>query len=122
MVYLRRLISDILATIQSVRIVVDGLDECQEKNQKLALQELMSICTSTDRQCKLLISSRDVMHMKKVLGRSPCISLQGRKAEVNHDIGLFVHDHLTRLQGNLNQDFIKEIEKSVVEKADGMAQ
>ena len=117
---LKKLIPDLLATIPLTRIVIDGLDECQEKDQRLILQELLSLCSPAGVRCKILLSSREGVHLSRALRRKPNISLRERKADVDSDIRLFVAYKLTELRERFDGKIVDDIEKRVVKKADGM--
>ncbi|KAL9116701.1 MAG: hypothetical protein Q9187_006774, partial [Circinaria calcarea] len=117
---LRRLIPALLATIPLTRIVIDGLDECQEKDQRQILQELMSLCTPSGVRCKILLSSREGVHLSRALRRKPNISLTERRVDVDTDIRLFVAHNLTELRERFDGKVVDGIEKRVVKKADGM--
>lgn len=117
---LRKLIPDLLATIPLTRIVVDGLDECQEKDQKVILQELLPLFTHSGLRCKILLSSREGVHLSKMLRRKPNISLTEWKVDVDTDVRLFVTHNLKELREIFDSKVIDDIEKRVVKKANGM--
>jgi NACHT domain len=118
---LRRLITDLLTAIPSARVILDGLDECQEKDQKIILKELLSLCTLPDGRCKLLVSSRDVVPISKMLSRIPRISLEKNRAFVDADIRSVVSQSLieVREKYDSDSDSIDDIEQIIVKKADG---
>ena len=116
---LRKLIPELLANARATRIVIDGLDECPEKDQKAVLQELLSLCSPSDAHCKLLISSREGAYISKTLRRKPYISLKDRTSDVDMDIGHFVSQNLGELRERFDSDVLDNIEQRIVEKAGG---
>ena len=116
---LRKLIPELLANARATRIVIDGLDECPEKDQKAVLQELLSLCSPSDAHCKLLISSREGAYISKTLRRKPYISLKDRTSDVDTDIGHFVSQNLGELRERFDSDVLDNIEQRIVEKAGG---
>lgn len=117
--YLRRLISELLGSIPSARVVLDGLDECQESDQKLILQELVSLCMPTESHCKVLISSREVVRIKKTLHRMPSVSLTENRKDVEADIRLFVQEGLADLRHRFDDNIIESTGRIMVQKAEG---
>ena len=116
---LRKLLPELLDTIPAIRIIIDGLDECQEKMQKQVMQELLCLCTSSDGHCKILFSSREGVEISKALRRKQCISLRDEKKDVDTDIQLFTHQSLAELRERFNSKEVDDIERTVVNKANG---
>ena len=113
---LKKLLVELLSGIPSVFIVLDGLDECDEKSQKSILGELILLTGPT---CRLLISSRDGIYVSKVLHERPTISLREKKRDVDTDIRLFVKHNLIGLRERFGDTVVDEVEEKVVEKANG---
>lgn len=76
---LRKLLPELLDTIPAIRIIIDGLDECQEKMQKQVMQELLCLCTSSDGHCKILFSSREVLRLVKLYAESSAYPSETRR-------------------------------------------
>ncbi|KAF7855285.1 uncharacterized protein EAF02_011544 [Botrytis sinoallii] len=102
----------------STRIVIDGLDECSKEDQKVILKELRTICIGPALQCKVLFSSRKKAHIRQKLLKQPYISLDSRQ-EVNQDIRSYLKFKISKLDTS-DQDLLERIEKTLVEKANGM--
>ena len=116
---LRKLIPELLATIPLTRIVVDGLDECHERDQKSILTELLSLSKDSGAHCKVLFSSRESVYISRTLRRKPNISLKERKADVDTDIRVFVNENLTELRDRFGNQIMDDVEQRLVQKADG---
>ncbi|CCD50121.1 similar to NACHT domain protein [Botrytis cinerea T4] len=118
MTQLRTLVPQLLQTVASTRIVVDGLDECSKEDQKLILKELRSICIGPALQCKILFSSRKEAHIRQKLLKQPHIALDSRQ-EVNQDIQSYLKYKVSKLDTS-DQDLLSRIENTLMEKANGM--
>ncbi|KAF7952570.1 uncharacterized protein EAE97_002067 [Botrytis byssoidea] len=118
MTQLRALVPQHLQTVASTRIVIDGLDECSKEDQKAILKELRTICIGPALQCKVLFSSRKEAHIRPRLLKQPYIALDSRQ-EVNQDIQSYLKYKMSKLDTS-DQDLLKRIEKTLIEKANGM--
>ena len=118
---LRKLIPELLANVPATRIVIDGLDECYEKDQQAVLQELLPLCSPLEARCKLLFSSREGAAIGKSLRKKPFISLKDKNLEVDNDIRHFVRHNLGELRERFGSDVLDNIEQKLVEKAGGMS-
>ncbi|EMR87314.1 putative nacht domain protein [Botrytis cinerea BcDW1] len=118
MTQLRTLVPQLLQTVASTRIVVDGLDECSKEDQKVILKELRSICIGPALQCKILFSSRKEAHIRQKLLKQPHIALDSRQ-EVNQDIQSYLKYKVSKLDTS-DQDLLSRIENTLMEKANGM--
>ncbi|TGO32628.1 hypothetical protein BHYA_0301g00120 [Botrytis hyacinthi] len=118
MTQLRALVPQLLQTVASTRIVIDGLDECSKEDQKLILKELRTICIGPALQCKVLFSSRKEAHIRQKLLKQPYIALDSRQ-EVNQDIQSYLKYKVSKLDTS-DQELLKRIEITLMEKANGM--
>ena len=58
---MRQIIPILISAFHSVRIVIDGLNECDKETQKEVLAEILLLPISkASTTCKVLISSQDV--------------------------------------------------------------
>ncbi|PQE05649.1 hypothetical protein CJF30_00007806 [Rutstroemia sp. NJR-2017a BBW] len=124
LVQIRKLLPELLLAISSTRVVIDGLDECLEKDQKTILSELLSIVKISVTPCKLLISSRAETYLSRTLRKSPSISLSDKmeRQSVDKDIQTYVTHALKELRGSFPSDVVNEVEKTVVKKANVIAE
>jgi hypothetical protein len=118
-VLLRGLLAELLDMIPSVRVILDGIDEYPESDQRAILAELLSISKGSSGTCKILISSRISPQISKVLSSKPTISLRDYHEEVQGDIRAYVCERLGDLRRKLGDQLIDTIERRVLEKADG---
>ncbi|KAH8650674.1 hypothetical protein BGZ60DRAFT_462571, partial [Tricladium varicosporioides] len=119
MMQLRRLLGELLAAIRSSRIIIDGLDECDEHCQKQILSELLRICNQAGESCKFLISSRDNGFIARKLSKVPTISLNEERKNTEVDIALFVKHRIIDLSEKFGPEVISPIEEILVKKAEG---
>jgi hypothetical protein len=118
-VRLRKLLPELLGTIPSVRIIIDGLDEYPEPDQRMILTDLLALSKSTGANCRVLFSNREGSLINRTLGGRPTISLRDQNADVNKDIELHVHSRLKAFRARFGDALINKIERQIVEKADG---
>jgi hypothetical protein len=118
-VWLRRLIAELLDIIPSVQVILDGIDEYPESDQRAILMELLSLSMSCSGTCKILISSRISVQIKKVLSSQPTISLRDYNEEVQGDIRAYICEGLRGLRGRFSDQLIDTVETKVLERADG---
>jgi hypothetical protein len=117
---LKKLLSEFLVAVPSIRIVIDGLDECSDSDQKIILKEAVSLFTGSEGRCKILISSRECVHISKRLRNKPMISFTERRAEINGDIKLYVSQALEELRHRFGRQIVNDVEQKILEKAAGM--
>ena len=116
---LRSLLPELLDAIPAIRIIIDGLDECDEKLQRAIMQELLFLCKSSDGHCKILFSSREGIEISRALRKKQYISLKDEKKDVDTDIQLFTHQSLIELRQRFSSKEMDDIEKTIVTKANG---
>ena len=119
-VRLRKLLPELMATLSSVRIIIDGLDEYPEPDQRQILSELLALSKLPGSQCKILFSNREGKQINKILTGKPTISLR-EQVDVNNDIEIYVRANLERLRGGPldNKNLIDQIESRIVENSNG---
>lgn len=116
MTQLKELLPNLIKATLATRIIIDGLDECEDKDQKQILQELMKLCGD---RCKVLISSRDSGHIGKTLRKKKTLAFRDRRGDIDRDIRLYASQALAGLREEFGDEIIEEIEQAVVKKADG---
>lgn len=119
-VRMRKLLPELIATLSSIRIIVDGLDEYPESDQRIILTELLALSKLAGSQCKILFSNREGKQINKSLTGKPTISLRDQD-DVNKDIETYVHATLESFRGGPldNNHLIDWIERAIVQKANG---
>jgi len=123
---LRKLLPALLDTIASARIIIDGLDENDQASQRQILSEILPLTTGnvSTRTCKVIISSREVPQISRVLAKRSTLSLAEEKEAIRAAIHNYVHHSLAELQNYLEDlsvdlQLIQNIEDEIVKKADG---
>lgn len=122
-----------LLQLPPCRLVVDGIDESVDDEQKLIVEDLMHTVSSrsASTHCKLLICSRDVRTISKALGKRLKdgieISLTLERDFLNSSIRSFVSKRLedmrdgsTSLWGSEQE--VGDIQQVITERADGKQQ
>ncbi|KAH6692826.1 hypothetical protein BKA61DRAFT_714437, partial [Leptodontidium sp. MPI-SDFR-AT-0119] len=118
MAQLRILLPQMLETINSARIIIDGLDECSEVETQMSILKELQRIVGKDLRCKIMISSRREAKIAEKLSGKPQIQLDGRQ-EVESDIRLYVKYKVKSIE-TTDPDLRKKIESILVEKANGM--
>ncbi|KAI9667637.1 MAG: hypothetical protein M1821_000454 [Bathelium mastoideum] len=128
---LRELLPEVLSSFSSSRIIVDGVDECDPKEQKLIVEDvlrLLSVNTSSH-ICKIFISTRDVptisQSLRKQAKDAVSISLNNERGAVGDSIELFIQTRLSEVQNELdyldpNGAVWHNIRHTLATKANGM--
>ena len=123
---LKSLIVDLLSGIISTRLILDGLDECTDDEQKDILSVLRFLIENIpDTVCvKIAVFSRDIISIKKALRSPPTISLKDEAAAVDCSIKILVQHELNDIRTELIDSYIAEdvftaVEQNIVAKADG---
>lgn len=120
----------LLHGIPTCRIVVDGLDECDPKEQKYVVEDLVQLLSvnSKDSNCKLLMSSRDVPEIARAIRRKRksvgVISLSNENDAVNNTIRSFVEYRLRDLAEEkeslqIGDNIVEEMVEIMINKAEG---
>ncbi|KAI9855169.1 MAG: hypothetical protein M1813_000528 [Trichoglossum hirsutum] len=119
---INKLLSELVSNIQSSRIIVDGVDEYDDQEQKRLLLEILQLCQLPEACCKLFISSREMDSIKYPLRTKPDISLKEQRREVDHAIGLYIRKNLNIKERfrSISDAVINDIEQKVNGKAGGM--
>jgi hypothetical protein len=117
--HLRKLLKEILRTISSARIVIDGLDQYPEPEQMLILKELDSLTHMGGNHCKILILGRESMLMNKFLQGASKISIKDELDHVQADIRAYVRDSFEATQTSWGAHVISEAVEHIVAKSNG---
>ncbi|KAI1366204.1 hypothetical protein F5Y08DRAFT_302008 [Xylaria arbuscula] len=121
----------LLHGVPTCRIVVDGLDECDAKEQKYIVDDLIRLTSinSKDSNCKMLISSRDVPEISRAIRRKKrdvgVVSLSNEIDPVNDTIRSFAELRLRDLAEEkksfqIGKDIVEEMVDIIISKAEGM--
>ncbi|KAL8722712.1 MAG: hypothetical protein Q9181_007432, partial [Wetmoreana brouardii] len=117
---LQLIVEKLIDSLASVRIVVDGIDETDPNDQKEILGDLLNLKRSSQSSCKMLISTRRQLLISRYLQTKPTIKMEDHSTSVNHMITSFVHAELSDLRRSFGDGIVDQLERQIVEKADGM--
>ncbi len=118
--YLGVILERLITSLSSVRVVVDGLDECAISEQKEIIGDLLSIKGSVPGACKILLSCRKLPSISKLLQDKPTLRLDDHAENVKSTISSFVHQRLGPLRQNFDSNIIDELEDQILVKANGI--
>lgn len=130
---LKNLLLDLLSSIPSSRLVIDGIDECEPEEQKLIIQEFYQLTSQggTAHICKILFSSRDIPTISRCLRnkKSKVSELPQDREEsavqgVRAAIRSVVDTRLLELQDEMDEidpdpAIVERVKYELVEKANG---
>ena len=117
---MKRLLTQILPSFKSPRIIIDGIDESDPATQQEVLKSLVDIQKSAGQCCKLLISSRNEPQIRKWLAAKIHMDL-GEKT--NEGLSLYIKDRVKTLQetfGQMNSELVSLAEQRLRSKANKM--
>ncbi len=117
---MKDLLTQVLASLQNCRVVIDGVDECEELQQREILSSIVPLQKEPSSSCKLLIASRDEIQIKRILRQSNSISLKGK---TDHAIALFISRGISDLRqafDSLDERFVDRMQRQLSLKAGGM--
>ena len=101
-------------------MVVDGLDERAPSEQEEIIEDLQRIKGSVPGACKVLLSSRKVPSVFRLLQDKPTLRLDDHAENVNTTISSFVHRGLGSLRQAFDASMIGELESQIIAKANGI--
>ena len=117
---MRKLLREVLAGTDTCRIVLDGIDECDETQQRDVLSTFLGLQQNAGNSCKILFASRnDENHIKALLRQSTVIPMKGQTDDA---IRLFVNSKIAELTDkfeSLNDIVLDRIRYRLSSKADG---
>ena len=118
---MKDLLREILSSLGTCRIVLDGIDECGVEQQKEIISTFLSLQTSASDSCKVLFSSRnDESHINRLLSKKTVVRLKGQTEDA---INLYVKhkvDELSHSFEDLSGELLSRIRQRVCAKAQGM--
>ena len=115
------ILEKLITSLSSVKVVVDGLDECAASEQEEIIGDLLKIKGSVPGACKVLLSCRKVPSIFRLLRDKPTIRLDDYIENVKSTISSFVHQRLGSLRQNFDSAIIDDLEGEIMAKANGMS-
>lgn len=113
------IIEKMVSSLPSLRIVMDGLDECLQDDQDEIIQDLLRIKGPAPGACKLCISSRMHRSISRWLHSRPTVRLDDNTDNVNSTISSFIHPRLQSLRDTFSPAIVDSLENRLLKKADG---
>ena len=113
------ILEKMITSLPSLRIVVDGLDECLQDDQEEIVQDLLRIKGFIPGACKLLLSSRNHRSISRWLHLKPTVRLDDNTEQINSTISSFIYPRLQSLRDRFSPAIIDHLEKLLLEKANG---
>ncbi|KAL3451363.1 ankyrin repeat-containing domain protein [Aspergillus insuetus] len=104
---------DTLGSLKKVYCVVDALDELDTNHTSDFLPRLIALGQLAPDRVKLIMSSRPLPHIQKVLNDPTVVEIRLENVQVNKDIAVFVDYRLRQAQPNLSEHVLAEIKKAV---------
>lgn len=104
-----------LDSVDKTYCVVDALDELDSEYTLGFLQRLVALGEARPNAIKLLMTSRPLPQVQKVLNVSSVLQVRLEDRQVNKDIGIFVHHRLARAQ-HLSESSRETIRRSVEDR------
>ncbi|OCL05557.1 hypothetical protein AOQ84DRAFT_413235, partial [Glonium stellatum] len=123
---LRSMIVSMLTRFDTVRIVIDGVDEYEEIEQKKILNEIITFaaCDPSGVTRKILFSSRDEPRISRILGQKSLLSLTREHATVDTAIQLYIRQNINAIRksisGSIGTNLLDDIEARIIQKSNGI--
>jgi hypothetical protein len=103
-----------LACHISRSVVIGGLDECSEADQKEFLTHGLRLLTGPGIKCKILLASQECANISGALRKVPTISLSERTEHIEKDIKHFIRQSLLDLRKSWQIILIDTIEQMII--------
>lgn len=117
--HLGLIIEKLIMSFESIRIVVDGLDEWPSTEQEEVIDDITKMKGSSPGACKVLISSRAISPISKLLETKPRLCLADYPKTVNATIAAFVRSRLDTLRQRFDTSIVDELGAKITQKAKG---
>ncbi|KAJ0415115.1 ankyrin repeat-containing domain protein [Aspergillus carlsbadensis] len=104
---------DTLGSLKKVYCVVDALDELDTNHTADFLPRLVALGQLAPDRVKLIMSSRPLPHIQKVLNDPSVLEIRLENTQVNKDIAIFVDYRLRQAQPNLSERVLLKIKQAV---------
>jgi hypothetical protein len=121
----RELLEVMMQSSGTIYLILDGLDECEDGDQKKILAELANLAqihsdsTSTVASLKILVCSRETKSISRKLTKAPKVSLTKQRDPVERDISTFIAHGLQELEDAYSGVIIAWLKDELLGKAEG---
>lgn len=134
---LKQILFNLIPQVKAPRILVDGIDECVQYDQRgnpvdlnvvkdvvRDIIQLASVVGNNGITPKLLISSRDVLQLIGALSKKPTLSLDDEAESIRNAIRSFTHYRLSNIRPKFEDaadvgEIFKVLEEKIVQKSQG---
>ena len=118
--HLQGVLKDLLAELDQIYIVIDGLDECRKTDRESLVQFIHSLCHPTKNALHLLFTSQPLEEFKNAFKDVSCIELGSWVS--NDDIRSYIGSEVPKV-GNWASDdkYAKLVTEQIVQKSNGMS-
>lgn len=113
------ILEKMITSLSSLRILVDGLDECLQDDQEEIIQDLLQIKGPVQGACKLLLSSRKHRSISRWLHSKPTVRLDDNCDNVNSTISSFIDPRLQSLRHHFSPTIVDSLGDGLLAKANG---
>lgn len=117
---MKRMLKEVLSTVKSTHIILDGVDEYDYVVQKDVLSSLIELQKHAGENCKILVSSRETPVINKVITAKRHLRLEGKTAEA---LSLYIKKNVDMIKEyfpKLDPVLLRRVEQRLEDKAGGM--
>ena len=116
---IKQLLVDVQANVKPIRVVLDGIDECEPHVQKDIIRNLLDIQRVGSKCLKVLISSREEPTVRTSMKKTFTLALNDKTTDA---LKRYIQSKVTELQNTnpLSNHDLRQAEKFLQAKADGM--
>ena len=117
---MKKMLKEVLSNVNSSRIVLDGIDECDHSTQKEIVTNLVELQKHVGNACKILFSSRHEPQINKSLAQKTHVPLEGNTAGGLH---LYIQHNVEELKvlfPSLDAILFDRVEHRLQRMANGM--
>jgi ATP/maltotriose-dependent transcriptional regulator MalT len=116
---LTKLLRELATSVGGIRVVIDGLDECDKKAQADVIKMILDVRKTSGASFKAMISSRNLPDINKQFRTKTEISLYQRTDQA---LQIYIKEGVQRLRESfryLTGNVIDRLEKHLLKKAGG---
>jgi hypothetical protein len=116
---IKSLLSDISECTSHLRLIIDGLDECDVDIQAEVIKLVLDLRRVSKVSFKVLISSRELPHIDRQLRPKTTVSPDQKTDQA---LRIYIRDGVRRLRGNfryLSDSLVGRLEAHLLKKAGG---
>lgn len=104
---------------ERVFIVLDGLDECEQKHRKTILNFVFDL-GAQDKDVKIFVASRKLMDILHAFRRHKCLKVSSRDPLAQEDIAKLVKNRVATELSHIGPEVQELVIQTVIEKSKGM--